>query len=64
MTVRANSDGETLETRMQEAKESTVVREIPLTFSQTLRVDTLEIEVLSIFDGEIAHVHLWEVILE
>ena len=64
MTVRANSGSETLETLVQEADESNVIRDVQLTFSQTLRVDSLEIEVLSIFDGEIAHVHLWEVNLE
>jgi hypothetical protein len=64
MTVTALSAGETLETVVQEAGEATVVREIPLAFSQTLAVDQLEIEILNIFDAEIAHVHLWEVILE
>lgn len=64
MTITAYTDGEALETVVQEVSESMVIREVEFAFSQTLQIDQLVIEVLSIFDGEIAHVHLWEVILE
>ncbi len=64
MTMTAYSDGEVLDTVVQEVGESIIIREVLLSFSQTLQIDQLVIEKLSIFDGEIAHVHLWEVILE
>ena len=64
MTISAYSDGEALETVVQEVGESIIIREVQLTFSQTLKIDQLVIEKLSILDGEIAHVHLWEVILQ
>lgn len=64
MTVTAYANGEALETLVEEVSESTVTRDIQFAFSETLVIDQLEIEKLSIFDGEIAHVHLWEVILE
>ena len=64
MTVTAVSDGEVLETVMQEVAESIITREVQLTFSHTLQIDQLIIEKLSVYDDEIAHVHLWEVILQ
>ena len=64
MTVTAMADGEVLDTVVEEVGEATVFREITLTFNQTLQIDQLEVEILSVLDGEIAHVHLWEVILE
>ena len=64
MTVTAFSDGEALETVVQEVDESIITREVQLTFSHTLQIDQLIIEKLSVYDGEIAHVHLWEVILQ
>ena len=64
MTVTAFSGGETLETVVQEVDESIITREVQLTFSHTLQIDQLIIEKLSVYDGEIAHVHLWEVILQ
>ena len=64
MTVIAMADGEVLETVVEEVGEAIVFREITLTFNQTLQIDQLAVEILSVLDGEIAHVHLWEVILK
>jgi hypothetical protein len=54
------------ETGVQEIliERSTEVRDIHLQFDQTLIVDALEIEIYNPHDGEIAHVHLWEVSYE
>ena len=43
---------------------SNQVRPISLQFEETLLVDQLIVEVLSLNDGDFAHVHLWEIILE
>ena len=64
MTVMAIHDEETLSIISEEAERAPAIRAIPLTFKQTLLIDTLEIEILNTHDGEIAHVHLWEVSLE
>ena len=64
ITMTAVSDGEALETVVQEVDESIITREVQLTFSHALQIDQLIIEKLSVYDGEIAHVHLWEVILQ
>jgi hypothetical protein len=61
VTATAAVGGEKLETVEDQADRSTVVRDVTLTFSETHLVDTLNIEVLNSQDGEIAHVHLWEV---
>jgi hypothetical protein len=39
-------------------------REMTLDFEETLTVDVLEIAVRSANEGDIAHVHLWEVTIE
>ena len=44
--------------------EATVVRAIELDFGETLAVEKLTIEVLNVNDGDISHVHLWEIILK
>jgi len=44
--------------------EATVVRAIELNFGETLTVDKLTIEVLNVNDGDISHVHLWEIKLK
>ena len=64
MTVTAMADGEVLDTVVEEVGEAIVFREITLTFNQTLQIDQLAVEILSVLEGEIAHVHLWEVILK
>ncbi len=53
-----------LESKAQQVGQAAVNREILLTFSSPTLADQLEIEVLNTHDGEIAHVHLWEVIIE
>lgn len=64
MTITAMAGGQALETITEEVDRSTVVREISLNFSETVTVDTLYIEVMNSQDGEVAHVHLWEVDIE
>lgn len=44
-----------------EVEESNVVRPVTLNFEQVYEVNELSLEVLNVNDGEIAHVHLWEV---
>lgn len=53
-----------LESKAQQVEQAAVKREILLTFSSPTLADQLEIEVLNTHDGEIAHVHLWEVIIK
>ncbi len=60
-TVKASAHGEELATLTSQVDRATVVRDVPLTFEETLLVDSLTIEVLNSQDGEVAHVHLWEV---
>jgi hypothetical protein len=64
MTVNAFRNGEKLDTAVKEVGQASVIREEDLRFVQELTVDKLQIEILSPNDGEIAHVHLWEVTLE
>ncbi len=56
--------GEQLDSESKQVESSTVTRDIQLTFNQTYLADELRIEILNPNDGEIAHVHLWEVIIE
>ena len=56
--------GEQLDSESKQVESSTVTREIQLTFNQTYLADELRIEILNPNDGEIAHVHLWEVIID
>ncbi len=63
MTVTAFHQGEKLDTVVMEVGQASVVREMNLAFEKVLSVDKIQIEILSINDGEIAHVHLWEVTL-
>ena len=64
VTLRAFADDEELVTKTDQVESALVNRNIVIGFDQPLMVDRLEIEVLSPYDGEIAHVHLWEVIIE
>jgi len=64
MTVIAKLDDEEVATITDQVEGSSVKREMTLQFTQSILVDVLEIEILNTYDGEIAHVHLWEVILE
>ena len=63
-TVTAFSGEEKLSTLSDQVDSDVVKRNIDLEFSQTLLVDKLEVEILNTHDGEIAHVHLWEVMIE
>jgi hypothetical protein len=64
MTVTAYSQGEKLDIAVKEVGQSSALREEILPFGKDITLDELQIEVLSVNDGEIAHVHLWEVVLE
>ena len=64
VTVTANYDDEEIGTKTDQVESALVNRNITLSFGKTMRVDSLKIEVLSPHDGEIAHVHLWEVIID
>jgi hypothetical protein len=48
-------------TRSAEVGESTQVRPVTIELDEPVMVDHLVIEVLNINDGNIAHVHLWEI---
>ncbi len=62
--LTAQKGSEELETLEKALPAAAVKRKVTLTFNQVLAVDQLLIEVLNPHDGEIAHVHLWEVCLE
>ncbi len=64
MTITAESEmGESI-TISKTIEGSAVVRDETLRFDETIRTKTLTIEVLNKNDGEVAHVHLWEVEIE
>jgi len=63
-TVTAFAGEEKLATLTDQVGSDVVKRNIDLEFSQTLLIDKLEVEILNTHDGEIAHVHLWEVLIE
>ncbi len=64
VTLTAYRAGEKLESVFAEVGPATVTREIELRFDEALTADEIRMEVLSVNDGEISHVHLWEVVLE
>ncbi len=64
VTLRAFKDEEELAAKTDRVESALVNRNITLSFEQPFTVDRLEIEVLSPYDGEIAHVHLWEVVIK
>jgi copper chaperone CopZ len=64
LTVTALVNGEEVGSFVEEVDSSPVPREITVSFENALTVDELIIEVLNVNDGEIAHVHLWEVTIE
>jgi len=53
--------GEEIETISSDVEGAITTRNVLLNFTQTYLVDELRLEILNIYDGEIAHVHLWEV---
>jgi hypothetical protein len=64
VTVRAFSGKNHLGTLTQQVGSSTTTRDITLSFEQVLAADSVEIEIFNPHDGEVAHVHLWEVSYE
>ncbi|MFN2302556.1 MAG: ArnT family glycosyltransferase [Anaerolineales bacterium] len=64
VTATAFADGQELESSLAQVDSALVNRNMGLPFKENLTADTLNIEVLNPHDGEIAHVHLWEVIIE
>ncbi len=62
VTVRINprAKGETIEFS-KEVGESNTIQIVDLAFGSSYQVESMEIEVFSINDPEIAHVHLWEI---
>jgi hypothetical protein len=61
VSASAYYKGEELETQFLEVEGAITTRDVQLNFSQSYLVDELRIEILNVHDGEIAHVHLWEV---
>ncbi|MDF1519209.1 MAG: glycosyltransferase family 39 protein [Brevefilum sp.] len=64
ITVSAVSGGNQRQKITRQVGSSPTARDISFTFGTTLSIDQLEIEILNPHDGEIAHVHLWEVSFE
>lgn len=64
ITLTAQKDNEQIETLEMAVPSASVKREVTLEFEQAQQIDQLLIEVFNPHDGEIAHVHLWEVTLE
>ena len=56
--------GEEIATLSEAVGQSPVTRELTLAFDEEQTVDEIRFEVLSVNDGEISHVHLWEIALE
>ena len=57
VTVTALLAGEELTSLSEEVGQSPVTRELTLAFDEQLTVDEIRIEVLSVHDGEVSHVH-------
>jgi hypothetical protein len=57
-------EGEPLDIQSVQVESALVTRELQLNFSQSYEADELRIEILNTNEGEIAHVHLWEVTIE
>lgn len=65
ITVSVYVDGQEAPLRfVQEAEEATFFRNLDFDFETTLSTLKIEVDVLNVNDGEIAHVHLWEVIFK
>jgi len=64
VSATAVFDGEVLAELSEQGENSPVPREMTLDFAETLTVDVLEISIRNVNDGDIAHVHLWEVTIE
>jgi len=64
VTLTAFLAGEEIATLSEAVGQSPVTRELTLAFDEERTVDEIQFEVLSVNDGEISHVHLWEITLE
>ncbi|KUK46237.1 MAG: hypothetical protein XD73_0892 [Anaerolinea thermophila] len=64
ITISAVSGGDQRQKITRQVGSSATTRDITLKFGTTLSIDQLEIEIVNPHDGEIAHVHLWEVSFE
>jgi len=64
VTATAFADDRKLATLSKQVNLALVKRNIILEFFPVIQADRLEIEILNTHDGEIAHVHLWEVTIE
>jgi hypothetical protein len=64
LTATVFSGEEALASKAAEVESALVNRNMTLAFDEDLIADTIRIEVLNPHDGEIAHVHLWEIIIE
>ncbi len=64
ITLSAVSCGNQCQKISRQVGSSPTTRDITLKFGNTLLIDQLEIEIFNPHDGEIAHVHLWEVSYE
>ena len=63
-TVTASRDGEKLATQAEQVGSDIVQRELTLSIFPPVTADQITLEILNTHDGEIAHVHLWEVTIE
>jgi len=64
VTATVISGEEVLATLTKHVETSPVTREVTIDFGEILTADSIELEVLNSNDGEVSHVHLWEVIIE
>ena len=64
ITLTAQKDDQKVETLEKGFPAVPIPREITLSFHPVQKVDQLQIDVFNPHDGEIAHVHLWELTLE
>jgi hypothetical protein len=64
ITLTAKKGDQQLETLEKGLPAASIKREVTLPFDSIQKIDQLQIEVFNPHDGEIAHIHLWEVTLE
>lgn len=64
ITLTAYKGAVKLDDLIEKIPSAPVKREVQLAFNQTHQIDKIQITILNPHDGEVAHVHLWEVILE
>ena len=64
ITLKGSWQSEHMMTLTDEVGSATTTREITFTVQDPQKLDELIIEILNPHDGEIAHVHLWEISIE